>query len=191
MDDAEARVWNAELDALETTLRDAISSRTRATASTQDTLRRAFRAVDFDDKGYGVQTDTVSFSEFCRALERFGLYTDRPEQAVRVRGLFDRHNPEVAENISYIDFIQTLYAEARPVAVPPKRRPEECTTDARPMLRESPCNSWATSTPELFEHERPVRQLSLANEKHRTASPPPKWQSSSTSPTMNSSWKRA
>ena len=166
-DEAEQRAWQQVLNKEEEILRTAIENRCRATESFPHKLKLAFKAVDFDENGHGVETGTVSYTEFCKALERFGLYA-----SVNVRGLFDRYNPEGADDISYIKFIECLYSEdEKPWPPPPKRTPDECKTEAKEMLREAPANNWANSSGELHAHETPTRVLSLANENHRTAKP--------------------
>jgi hypothetical protein len=71
MDEAELRAWQTELNTLEEKLKTAIAIRAKPCMSEQHTLKLAFRAMDFDEKGFGVETGCVSYSEFCKALERF------------------------------------------------------------------------------------------------------------------------
>ena len=177
MDDNELRKWNSELNKLERKLLDAIESRCRATESFQHKLKLAFKAVDFDEKGFGVETGSVSYTEFARALERFGFYPTGNE-AIALRGLFERYNPDpTCPDLSYMTFIAGLYGDEKPWPPPPMRQVWECQTEQKEMLREAPTNNWANSTDELVPHDRPVRTLSLANEAHRMAKPP-KWEGS-------------
>lgn len=186
MDDAEVRAWVKDLNKLEDILRDAVASRCRATESFPHKLKLAFKAVDFDERGFGVETGCVSYSEFVRALERFGFYATGRE-AIALRGLFDRYNPDFAPDVNYAAFISGLYADEKPWPPPPKRDPAECKTEAKEQLRESPANRWANSSDELVPHERPQRVLSLANEAHRTQIAPT-WTGSPEKTTVN--WSR-
>lgn len=173
--DAEQKAWHAELNKLEETLRHAIMQRAKPCMSDQHTLKLAFRAFDFTEEGHGTDTGFVSYSEFCKAMERFGLYASVP-----VRGLFDRYNADGAEDLSYAVFSDGLYGDEKPWPPPPKRHPEDCKTDQKEWLRDGPTNSWDTSVETLSPNKRPVRVLSIANEKHRTAAAP-KWEGESTS----------
>ena len=76
-DDAALKQWAKQLDKMENTLMEAISSRTRATASVQHTLKLAFKAVDLDEEGYGVETGKVSYEEFSKALEQTLVHVRR------------------------------------------------------------------------------------------------------------------
>ena len=150
MDDAEAKAWQAELNKTEQLLLEAIAIRAKPCMSPAHTLKLAFRAVDFDERGYGVETGGVNYTEFCNALERFGFY---PSQAVR--GLFDRYNAEDADDLNYAAFSDGLYGEHKPWPPPAKRPAEECQTASQERLREAPTNNWSTSTGGLSPQARP------------------------------------
>jgi len=74
------------------------------------TLKKAFKSFDSDGSG------EVSFSEFAKALERFGLFVLRPGDRGKggvapevLRALFDRYNRDQSPCISYEEFSAGLY----------------------------------------------------------------------------------
>ena len=95
-------------------------------------------------------------------LCRYGLYASQT-----LRGLFDRYNSDGTEELSYATFSDGLYGDQKPWPPPPKSDPDVWKTDMENRLRDTPSNNWQTSSAELSPNARPVRVMSLANEKHR------------------------
>ena len=184
MEEADARSWHGELNAAEEKLRMAIAIRAKPCMSDQHTLKLAFRAMDFDEKGYGVETGCVTYTEFCLALERFGFYP-----SAVLRGLFDRYNPDGSDDLNYATFSTGLYTDEKPWPPPAKKAAKECEIMGKERLREAPTNNWATSTGELSPNARPVRVLSLANEKHRGQALP-QWEPVELVSTSHSAWRQ-
>jgi hypothetical protein len=81
--------------------------------------------------------------------------------------LFDRYNSDGAEELSYATFSDGLYGDQKPWPPPPKSDPDAWKTDTKEWQRETPSNNWQTSSAELSPNARPVRVLSLGNERHR------------------------
>ena len=162
---ADEKAWTAELNALEETLKQCLESRAKPCVNEMVTLKRAFVAFDADNSGQ------VSYKEFVRALEKFG-FTASPS----VRGLFDRYARVDGDNdnLSYTEFSAGLFGDEKP-PVHPKPGPGEWLLEDALIMRTTPANKWQGSTGELVASPtRAVRQLSIANEKHR-GQPPWKW----------------
>lgn len=105
----------AELNALEVLLKRCIYGKSKEGANEELVLQKAFKQFDADGSG------EVSYSEFVRAMERFGLVVTseilpgRASGGVReevMRGLFDRYNTDGSEAISYSEFAAGLYQGA-------------------------------------------------------------------------------
>ena len=166
----EEEAWNAELNDLEDKLKKAIEQRVKPCSSAMHTLKLAFKAVDFDELGHPADTGSVSYGEFCLALERFGLYASQG-----VRGLYDRYQADrEAEALDYLEFAKGLYGSDKPWPPPAKREVSMFRSASTERLREAPANRWGNSTAELSPDRRPVRAVSLANPKWRDQ-PPKQW----------------
>jgi hypothetical protein len=168
------QAWNAELNALEEKLMKAIEQRVKPCSSAMHTLKLAFKAVDFDELGHPADSGSVSYPEFCAALERFGLYASQG-----VRGLYDRYKPgggadDDMEPLNYLEFAQGLYGSHKPWPPPPKREATMFKSSSAEQVREAPPNRWGNSTAEGSPDRRPVRAVSLANPKWREQAPK-KW----------------
>lgn len=125
-----ARPLVCRLNQLEETLRTAIASRCRATQSVKQKLKQAFQAFDLDEKGYGLggplyerglggmpSKNTVTYREFCLALEWFGVYSSQT-----LRGVYDRYvTGDDLDTLDYLHFITQLYTDEKPWPPPPVR----------------------------------------------------------------------
>ena len=175
----DAAAWEAELNALEKTLKECLKVRAKPLVDEVLTLKRAFKAFDFNDSGQ------IEYKEFVRALEKFGM---SPTPAVR--GLFDR-SAQVdgnANGISYAEFTAGFFGEAKnkpPVPPKPSRDAWFIDGDFR-QLRTAPANSWQGSSAEKIQSpERVVKAISITSEKWRTMAPP-KWE-----PGPDGTWKQS
>ena len=162
----DSALWHGELNALEEVLKKAIAQRAKPCMSDKHTLKLAFQAVDFDEFGKPADSGSVSYPEFCAALERFGLYASQS-----VRGLYDRYNPGNEEALCYRDFMDGLYTAEKSWPPPSRRDAAEWHVLSGEQQRESPANRWANSTASLSPQQRPVRVMSIANDKHRFMKP--------------------
>ena len=171
--------WEAELNALEKTLKECLKVRAKPLVDEVLTLKRAFKAFDFNDSGQ------IEYKEFVRALEKFGM---SPTPAVR--GLFDRYAQVDgnANGISYAEFTAGFFGEAKnkpPVPPKPSRDAWFLDGDFR-QLRTAPANSWQGSSAEKIQSpERVVKAISITSEKWRTMAPP-KWE-----PGPDGTWKQS
>ena len=105
-------VSNAELNALEELLIKGVFAKSKEGASEERLLRQAFKQFDTDGSG------EVSYDEFVRALERFGLQVSsellpgRASGGVRadvMRALFEKYNADGSAELSYTEFAAGLY----------------------------------------------------------------------------------
>jgi hypothetical protein len=159
MDDSS--MWEAEVNKLETVLKQCLECRVKKCVDERLILRNAFRAFDTDNSG------EVCYREFVRALEKFGLVA-----SPAVRGLFDRYAlMDNDQTLSYEEFSVGLFGSYKP-PVPAKRDKESWSLNTDLQQRESPANGWATSTDQLSPNHRPVRVMSIANPRHRDQKPP-------------------
>ena len=83
----------------------------------EKTLKSAFKKFDTDGSG------EVSFGEFLRAMEGFGLQCPKPGARGKggvppevMRGLFDRYNKDLSECISYKEFSDGLFTAEKEAA---------------------------------------------------------------------------
>ena len=154
----DAAAWEAELNALEKTLKECLKVRAKPLVDEVLTLKRAFKAFDFNDSGQ------IEYKEFVRALEKFGM---SPTPAVR--GLFDRYAQVDgnANGISYAEFTAGFFGEAKnkpPVPPKPSRGAWFLDGDFR-QLRTAPANSWQGSSAEKIQSpERVVKAISITSE---------------------------
>ena len=122
-------------------------------------LKLAFKAFD---NGSG----QVSYREFVKALEKYGLTACQG-----VRGLFDRYNTSVGSDaLSYAEFIRGLFGGVKP---PAPARSERSVWAIAEQLRDTPTARWASSSEDLSPPRRAVRVVSIANEQRQQ--PPLKW----------------
>jgi hypothetical protein len=164
MMDAADVAWEKELNDLEKVLKQCLECRTKKRIDERLTLRLAFKAFDTDNSG------EVCYREFVRALEKFGLVASQ-----QVRGLFDRYaSMDMSkESLSYEEFSRGLFGPVEHKPQPqPRKDAHSWGLDGDAQLRQSPANRWANSTEDLSPNQRPLRQMSIANPKHRDQKPP-------------------
>lgn len=104
-----AYVSEGDMNVLEKILLKNIYQKSQG-VSEEKTLKAAFKVFDTDGSG------EVSFGEFAKAMERFGLSVAQPGSRSKggipvevLRGLFDRYNRDMSESLSYLEFANGLY----------------------------------------------------------------------------------
>lgn len=107
----------AKIDAIEKMLIDAIRARSSGSNETR-ALETAFKSFDTDKNG------TIEFSEFRKAMERFGLATGGHASVSGctldvINALFDRYDPDGSGSLSYQEFIKGVFKLEEP---PPSAR---------------------------------------------------------------------
>lgn len=106
-------VPKAKIDYLEECLKKAVSSRSSGSSETR-ALEQVFKQFDTDG------SKTVSFDEFLRAMERFGLALSGDVSGVTVEtvhALFERYDTDGAGTLSYDEFVKGLFKEEAPIHV--------------------------------------------------------------------------
>ena len=101
-----------EIDQLEEILRKSIYQKAKRGMSEARALEDAFKQFDTDKSGQ------VSFSEFRKAVERYGLHLAKPgapggggTREEVLQGLFDRYDAEASGQLSYTEFARGLYKQ--------------------------------------------------------------------------------
>lgn len=102
-------VSEGDLNILENILKKNIYGKSQG-VNEERTLKAAFKQFDTDGSG------EVSFKEFGKAMELFGLQVMKPGDRGKggippevLRGLFDRYNLDQSESISYAEFSKGLF----------------------------------------------------------------------------------
>ena len=100
-----------EIDTLEKILRKSIYQKAKKGASESRTVEEAFKQFDIDRSG------KVSFVEFRKAMERFGLHVGGvtpgeggvPPEVLQ--GLFDRYDSDASGELAYHEFSRGLFVD--------------------------------------------------------------------------------
>ena len=95
-------VPKATVDQLEKVLKEAIRTRSTGTSETK-AVEKVFRDFDADN------SRCVSFDEFCKAMERFGLSAGGSCTTESILALFERYDPDGSGELSYDEFVKGLY----------------------------------------------------------------------------------
>jgi len=161
------RAWENELNKLEKTLLTCLECRAKPLMPEALVCRAAFKSFDTDSDGY------IDYREFVRGMEKFGL-----NASPAVRGLFDRYagTDGESETLSYDEFVKGILGylddgQEKP-PVPPRKDVHSWELNGDAQRRNSPANKWQNSSPDGFPNQRPIRQISLANDKWRST---PHW----------------
>lgn len=162
------RAWENELNKLEKTLLTCLECRAKPLMPEALVCRAAFRSFDTDNDGF------IDYREFVRGMEKFGLVA-----SPAVRGLFDRYSKADgdSETLSYEEFVGSIMGylnDSEKPPVPPRKDVHAWELNGDVRRRDSPANKWQNSSSEGFTDRRPVRQISLANDKWRST-PAWKW----------------
>ena len=99
-----------EIDAVEKVLKQSIYRKAKKGQSESRTVEEAFKAFDAD------KSKRVSFVEFRKAMERFGLPVSETPGGGGVptevlQGLFDRYDADASGELAYAEFANGLFAE--------------------------------------------------------------------------------
>lgn len=86
----------------ENELRQRLSQKATSHVSEESILVRAFKYFDLDN------SETVDFSEFCKALEKVGMVVNNPDQ---VQQLFNYYDTDGSGSLDYKEFTAVIFEE--------------------------------------------------------------------------------